>query len=185
MKSEMHILHFCGADWAATLLGALEQLYAYFVEIVQLFLSLVTVLGSIHTLFVHSIFDHFDIDSINAAFLYPLYIDAIPPYSTSHVIRCRIHRIFVIKLPVQKVSSIDRVYIKVIDRRIRNRMDKMTMNRPSCFKILLLQMSMIVWMLSVKMGLRVEIKSMTMNVSVYQGLQDNYVNEVSVFSYGT
>ena len=46
-------------------------------------------------------------------------------------------------------------------------------------------MSMIVWMLSVKMGLRVEIKSMTMNVSVYQGLQDNYVNEVSVFSYGT
>ncbi len=34
-------------------------------------------------------------------FLYRLFDDEIAPYSTPNIIRCRIHRIFVIKQPVQ------------------------------------------------------------------------------------
>ncbi len=35
-----------------------------------------------------------------------------------------------------KIKCIDRVYIKDIDRRIRDRMDKMTMNRPLVYRSL-------------------------------------------------
>ena len=49
--------------------------------------------------------------------------------------RCRIWCNFVIKQPVQKKNKcIDRVYIKLIDCRIQDRMNKMTMNWPLCQK---------------------------------------------------
>ena len=69
-------------------------------------------LGSIHSHFVHSIsnstVNHFAIDSINALtyLLYWLFDDKISPYLTSNIIQCRIHRIFVIKQLVQKVSAL-------------------------------------------------------------------------------
>ena len=68
--------------------------------------SVIYHLGAIHSHFVHPIsnstVDHFDIDSISMhSFLYWLFEDEIAPYLTSNIIQCRIHRIFIIKQPVQ------------------------------------------------------------------------------------
>ena len=38
--------------------------------------------------------------------MYGLFDDEVAPYSTSNIIRCRIHHIFVIKQPVQKISAL-------------------------------------------------------------------------------
>ncbi len=94
-------------------------------------------LGSIHSTFVHSIsnstVDHFSIDSINALIFVPVVwwrnciLFDIEYHTTSNTWHFR-HQ-----TTGTKNKCIDRIYIKVIDRRIRYRMDKSTMNRPLQF----------------------------------------------------
>ena len=64
--------------------------------------------------------DHFDIYGLNQCtyFLYWLFDDEIPPYPTLNIMQYRIHHIFIIKQPVQKLSALIES-IKVIDRRIQ------------------------------------------------------------------
>ena len=92
-------------------------------------------LRSIHTHFVHSVsnstVDHFD-NSLDQCicFLEQLFNDEVAPHLTMHMIRSQMHGFLESKHPLQKNKCIDRVYIKVIDHRIWDRMDKM--NWPLC-----------------------------------------------------
>ena len=88
-------------------------------------------LGLIHTHFVHSIsnskVNHCDRDSIK--FLYCLFDDEIAPYSTSHIIRCLIHRFFVVTI-CYRWKWIDRGYFNMIDCRIGDLLDERSVNTP-------------------------------------------------------
>ncbi len=61
-------------------------------------------MGSVHTHFVHSIsnytVDQFDRLHQCTYFVYWLFDDKIAPYSTSHILRYRIHRIFISHYPL-------------------------------------------------------------------------------------
>ncbi len=60
-----------------------------------------------------------------------LFDDEIAPYLTSNIIQCLSNTsYFRNQTTGTKNKCIDRVYIKVIDHRLRDRMDKMTMNQP-------------------------------------------------------
>ncbi len=63
-------------------------------------------------------------------FLNRLFNDIIAPHSTSNIIQCQIHRIFVSNDPLKIKNWIDWDYFNVINHRIGDQMNKINLNVP-------------------------------------------------------